>query len=220
MASGHRQGVASRLAAAGVELVWTLTVLGVGLAVVFALLAVLSPGIRESGIARAGVTHIPVHVRYPDIPGPTVRQLQAPRLVGHDNIVLSNKGVTALTVFTGMISLLLVGSLAIFGLSQLRQFIRAIERGEPFAPANAVRLRRMAAVLAASGLLADVAQVITIQQMLQIYRPIVLRTIPGAEVGYRVGFSWQLYLGALLVLALAQAFATGARLQSDHDLTV
>ena len=92
--------------------------------------------------------------------------------------------------------------------TKLRLMMRTVSSGTPFEAENAVRLRRIAAGMAALALLP-----ILVRPMV----PVIVRSSIGmASPNLNLG----LWLGALVVLVLAEVFREGARLRDDADMTV
>jgi Protein of unknown function (DUF2975) len=99
-------------------------------------------------------------------------------------------------------------------LHQLRQLVGSAQKGEVFAPANAVRIQRIGIAVIVFELVRSVAEWAG---------SLYLKDNVSAR-GLRLSSHWSLNIPVLLVglllLVLAAAFRLGTQLQEDHDLTV
>ncbi len=199
------------------DIVWGLSAIVLALYLALALLSAVSPGIRYT-LRTNTVARLPLEVRFdPKLRQSTPLPAAGPiRLVGFDGVVLSDRPATV----PECLFMAVVGVLGLALLYNLRNLVRAIELGRPFEPGNASRLRRIAGVMIAAGILADVGQFVGLERTLREVGAVARAALPGARVGYSVHVSWQWYAAAFVVFAVAHAFRMGTRLQRDHDLTV
>jgi hypothetical protein len=114
----------------------------------------------------------------------------------------------------------LFGAIGLFFLYHLHRFLLSLEGGRPFDGTNERRLRLMAGGVLSVGALRDVSQFAGLGPRLHDVGALVRTLVPGAYVGHEVSVSWEWYLTAAVIFAVAHAFADGTRLQRDHDLTV
>ena len=99
-------------------------------------------------------------------------------------------------------------ALALVIVMALRQMMRTVSAGQPFDPANTVRLRRIAAAMAGLALLATLV------------RPMIPALARSARHLATPDLNLGLWLGALVVLVLAEIFREGTRLREDADMTI
>jgi hypothetical protein len=203
-------------------LCWAVTIFGIAAALVVWSFPQARETLVTRGVVRAETTFdLPLEVRYPSPASTSVSGAPpgAPQVLGHDNVVFAkpfDRGDLALY----LLSRLLIAVVSLWTLFQLRALMHAVRRGHPFDPRNPARIRRIAWVLIAAGFIGDIVRPLWVGASFNTLVPIVKRALPGASVGYRITFSWELVVVGLIVLAIAQAFDAGARLQDDHDLTV
>ena len=98
------------------------------------------------------------------------------------------------------------------GLLDLRSFVRSVAAGDPFAPDNARRLRRVGAAILAVPAVSFIGGV-----ALRATFDADLSFVPELAVG---GPSWVLILVGLFVLALAAPFAEASRLREFEQTTI
>jgi hypothetical protein len=207
---------ARELYASGVvALLWGLSAIGLAAYFVLAVLSAVSPVIRTT-LNPQGVAKVALEVRYAAAAEPLAANPSQPRLVGHDNVVLSNRGRTV----SDSLLMATAGALALLFLYHLRRLMWTIEQGHPFDIGNASRLRRIAGAMIGIGVLRDIGQFVGLERTLREVGGVVRAALPGAQVGYSAHVSWPWYATAFVAFALAHAFEMGARLQQDHDLTV
>lgn len=138
----------------------------------------------------------------------------APHAVGAGEVVGGPAKVQVLVQdvgawhFTLLLAASLVSVVAIaWGAVLLSRFIRDLSAGAPFAHANITRLRVVAMLLLLVPPIAEVIQAAA--------GAVVLDADGGAGVVVDLNPAW--IVAGLLVAAVAQAFAAGARLQDDVD---
>lgn len=104
------------------------------------------------------------------------------------------------------------------GVRELINLFEDVERGKPFIPENARRLRVVGSCMAAGGLF----KIAFILVSLRVFYDDVM--IPGAHFPWKFVLTQDLNLGLILggfvVLAVSEVFRIGNRLQKDQELTV
>lgn len=96
----------------------------------------------------------------------------------------------------------------------LRRMIRAVRAGEPFAEANARRLRTMGMLLLAVGLLGPVLEYVVARVLLDRV------AVVGLALTAPLDAQTNVILAGLLLLILSAVFARGAELERDRSLTI
>lgn len=99
-------------------------------------------------------------------------------------------------------------TLVLIIVSTLRHVMRSVSTGTPFELANGSRLRKIAAGMAGLALLPVLV------------RPLIPLAVRPAIDMANPNFNFGLWLGALVVIVLAEVFREGARLREDADMTV
>jgi hypothetical protein len=233
-----------RAAKTAVEIVWYLTW---GLTTVAALGSVvfaLAPGTRTALVTRGVLTEevtetLPFKVRYgasdsvlsprhqleslgirpgtPDATPPAPGTM--PRLMGHNDVVMGREMTTGL-LGGAILSALLTGGLLLWTLHQLRMLVRTVSRGAPFDPANPVRIRRIGWIVLAYGPLSGLLGFVESAALLTDVSAAVKQAFPDASVGVGLNLNLATVIVGLIILAIAEAFEAGVRLQQEQDLTV
>jgi hypothetical protein len=123
--------------------------------------------------------------------------------------------VSTTRVYVGGLSFALT-MLAIvwFGVSQLRKVISSLRDEQPFAAANAARIRRIAYAVLAGELL---RAAFTIGSNIYIARYFVA---DGMSFDVRLNMSITTIVAGLIIFVLAEVFRAGARLEEEQSLTV
>lgn len=218
-----------RAARTAVEIVWYLTW---GLTVVATLASVvfaLAPGTRTALVTRGVLTEqvtetLPFKVRYDASdsvrsPAPGSEAAPVPRLMGHNDVVLAPEMTTGL-LGGAILSALLTGGLLLWTLHQLRMLVRTVSRGAPFDPANPARIRRIGWIVLAYGPLSGLLGFVESVALLTDVSAAVKRAFPAASVGVSLNLNLATVVVGLIILAIAEAFEAGVRLQQEQDLTV
>ena len=104
--------------------------------------------------------------------------------------------------------------LAIWGLEQLHKVFGTLRKGQPFVAANATRLRRVAAAVIASEVLG--AGMVAYNQL---YAKTHF-TATGLLFDWSFNIDFFAVILGLIVLAIAEVFAAGTRLDEDQALTI
>ena len=210
-----------RAARTAVEIVWYLTW---GLTIVAALGSVvfaLAPGTRTVLVTRGVLTEqvtetLPYVVRY-GAPGRDVGPVS--RLMGHNDVVMAREMTTGL-LGGAILSALLTGGLLLWTLHQLRMLVRTVGRGAPFDPDNPARIRRIGWIVLAYGPLSGLLGFVESVALLTDVSAAVKRAFPDASVGVSLNLNLATVIIGLIILAIAEAFQAGVRLQQEQDLTV
>lgn len=92
----------------------------------------------------------------------------------------------------------------------LLRLVRRIEQGQPFVSASATSLRLLAATVLVGSLAVSLGLGVAEAVISQ-------RALDGADPVFGFEVSFVAFVGALLMLALAEAFAQGVRLQEDVE---
>ena len=103
---------------------------------------------------------------------------------------------------------------AIWGLEQLHKVFGTLRKGQPFIEANARRLRRVAAAVIAGEVVA--ASMIAFNQ----YYAKSHFTANGLLFDWSFNIDFFAVVLALIILAIAEVFAAGTRLDQDQALTI
>lgn len=115
---------------------------------------------------------------------------------------------------------LLTGGLLLWTLYQLRMLVRTVYRGAPFDPANPARIRRIGWLIMVYGPLSGLLSAIEGAAWLTDVSTAVRRAFPDASVGFSLNLNLATVVVGLIILAIAEAFDAGVRLQREQDLTV
>lgn len=110
---------------------------------------------------------------------------------------------------------LLIGiAVVLYVLLLLRRMLSSVLAGDPFAAANATRMRIMGVILVAAGALGPVAEHLATGTM--------LRMVPVRDVALTAPFDLRLdvILVGLLLLVLAAVFGYGSELERERSLTI
>lgn len=103
---------------------------------------------------------------------------------------------------------------ALAGIYLAREMLRAAIAGAPFAPANVRRLRRLALLLVAAGLVVPLVEYAAARMVLA------RLLVEGTPLSPSPPIALDPILAGLLVLVLAAVFQHGATLEDDRSLTV
>jgi hypothetical protein len=139
-------------------------------------------------------------------------QVRVESVSGHGNLVFAvpNRLFLAATAA----SLLVALGLVLWLLRQLRVVFQSLRAGHPFVAANAARIRHMAYVMfAAEGARAGA-------EFLWNRYAAAHFAVAGWQFDVRPDVHLTPLLGGLVVLALAEVFRAGTRLDEDQSLTV
>jgi lipoprotein signal peptidase len=110
---------------------------------------------------------------------------------------------------------LLIGiAVVLYVLLLLRRMLSSVLVGDPFAAANATRMRIMGVILVAAGALGPVAEHLAARTM--------LRMVPVRDVALTAPFDLRVdvILVGLLLLVLAAVFGYGSELERERSLTI
>lgn len=103
---------------------------------------------------------------------------------------------------------------AVWVLDQLRALLHTLRTGRPFAPANAMRLRRIAYGVIGAELVRTAVDYASTRYAMANF------AAPGVQFHTRVDFNVVAILCGLMILLIAQAFREGARLTEEQSLTI
>lgn len=104
--------------------------------------------------------------------------------------------------------------LAIWGLTQMQRVFGTLRKGQPFTPANASRLRRVAIAVIAGELLR--ASMVAFNQ----FYVKTHFTATGLLFDWSFNVDFVAVVLGLIILAIAEVFAAGSRLDEDQALTI
>ena len=113
-----------------------------------------------------------------------------------------------------LLVLALMSGAVLFVVGQLRAVIRTVRDGRPFVPANAVRIRWIGFAVIA-GEIAKTAIVYSANSHVMTYF-----SADGLRFDARPDFNVVTVVHGLIILAIAEVFRTGARLDEDQSLTI
>lgn len=113
-----------------------------------------------------------------------------------------------------LLGLAILFALALFVLGQLRALIRTVRDGRPFVPANAARIRWIACAVIA-GELARAAVMYSANSYVMTHF-----SANGLRFDARTDLNVFTIVHGLLILAIAEVFRTGTRLDEDQSLTI
>ena len=105
-------------------------------------------------------------------------------------------------------------ALAMWVIGELRALLRTVRAGQPFAPANAARLRRVAWIV----LLGEPLRAFVVWSNHAFVRDNF--SSPGLRFEASVDFSFSAIFSGLVILVLAEIFRAGTKLDEDQSLTV
>ncbi len=116
--------------------------------------------------------------------------------------------------FLPNLGLLLALGIALVIVHLLRQMLRTVRTGEPFAEVNARRLRIIGVLLLVVGIVGPVLEHLVASRL--------LARIPvsGLAISAPLDARTDVILGGLLLLVLSAVFARGAELERDRSLTI
>jgi len=118
-------------------------------------------------------------------------------------------------LFAGAAVLLLaLLSIVFWGLGQLRAVFRTLRDGHPFAAANAIRIRRIAIAV----ILGEVGRSIVV--FITNYYAATHFAAEGLRFDARPDLSITAIVHGLIILAVAEVFHAGTRLDEDQSLTI
>ena len=193
--------------------------LGCAGAVGIALWLAVSPLAMRDG--RAGDASIPVAVGegvlYPTV-NVAVDRTAAPE-VQRAALVEARGNLRVQTTdwslqFLPNLGLLLALGISLVIVHLLRQMLRTVRAGEPFAEVNARRLRIIGVLLLVVGIVGPVLEYLVASRL--------LARIPvsGLAITAPLDARTDVILGGLLLLVLSAVFARGAELERDRSLTI
>jgi hypothetical protein len=239
-----------RTARVAVEIVWYVSWALAIVAALGPVVMAIAPGIRTTLVTRGVLTEqaiqvLPFKVRYgsstsalsvqhqhvgldvtispgtsdPAQPAPERQAGPGLRLIGHNDVVLA-RGITTGLVGASVLFALLSAGIFLWTLHQLRVLLRTVSRGQPFNPDNPVRIRRIGWMVIVYGLVSSLGGFVENAAQLSAVSAAVKQTFPGAFVGFSLDFNLATFIIGLIILAIAQAFEAGVRLQHEQDLTV
>jgi hypothetical protein len=193
--------------------------LGCAGAVGIALWLAVSPLVMRDG--RAGDATIPVAVGeglvYPTID--VVLDRAAASTVQRAVLVNARGELRIQTTdwslqFLPNVGMLLALGVALFIVHLLRLMLRTVSAGEPFAEANARRLRTIGFLLLVVGIVGPVLEYLVSSACLSRI------PVSGLAVTAPLDARTDVILGGLLLLVLSAVFARGAELERDRSLTI
>jgi hypothetical protein len=226
-----------RLAALVVEIVWYGAWTAVVALFLASVLSASSPAVRavttKYGVMVRGgdaTVQLPISIHYgdakPDSAGSRISSTgsDGTRLVGHDDVIVALDRNAPLSFGTvrGLLAPLglMWAAVGFWTLFQLRALLKSVRRGQPFDPMNPVRIRRIGVFVIAAGVLRQLLEWVQVAAALGSVQALVARDLPGARAGYHVSFDLDAVAFGLVILAIAEVFKVGVRLQGDQDLTV
>jgi amino acid transporter len=107
-----------------------------------------------------------------------------------------------------------LGTLALWGLGQLRAVFRTLRDGQPFVPANARRVRQIAWAC----ILGELARSAFV--FFENYYAMTHFTADGLRFDARFDLNFFAIVNGLIILVIAEVFRAGTRLDEDQSLTV
>jgi hypothetical protein len=119
-----------------------------------------------------------------------------------------------LSLVAPLLGLVMMGALVLIVLGQLNAVFRTVRDGRPFVPANATRIRWIAFAVIA-GELARAAIVYSTNSYAMTHF-----VAPGLRFDTRPDLSVFTIAHGLIILAIADVFRTGTRLDEDQSLTI
>jgi hypothetical protein len=119
-----------------------------------------------------------------------------------------------LLVGSTLLGLSIMFALALFVLGQLRALVRTLRDGRPFVPANATRIRWIAFAVIA-GELARVTVMYSANSYVMTHF-----SAPALQFDAWPDLNVFTIVHGLIILAIAEVFRTGTRLDEDHSLTI
>lgn len=140
--------------------------------------------------------------------------VEAPRIENVRGSLKFSPPATAAVVAPAFFVLIITLAVALFVLGQLRALFRTLRDGQPFAPANATRIRWIAFVVIA-GELARAAAVFFANSYAMTHF-----SVNGLRFDARPDLNIFTIIHGLIILAIAQVFRTGTRLNEDQTLTI
>ena len=117
-------------------------------------------------------------------------------------------------VAPALLGVVIMMALVLFVLGQLREVFRTLRNGRPFVPANAKRLRWIGAAVIA-GELVRTAFIYSANAYVMTHF-----SAPGLRFDARPDLSVLTIVHGLIILAIAEVFRTGTRLDEDQSLTI
>jgi hypothetical protein len=221
------QGSVSSFLAGLTNVVWYFSLLAGGLIVIYLGLSLLSPGELRLSMPVSYILDIPPH----PVTAPSLG-IQKARIEGFSPGIgftlgqistSSNLRIRGALNFaprrdiflaTHMVIILGLGALGLWALFQLRAVLRTMRDGQPFAPANATRIRWIA--------LACIAVELT-RFAVALFDNYYAKTYFVAD-GLQFRIWPDLNVGAivngLIILVIAEVFRVGSRLDEEQSLTV
>jgi hypothetical protein len=119
----------------------------------------------------------------------------------------------SLQFFTNLVIVIAI-AIIVYLVYLLRAILRAVLKGQPFAIANAWRIRIIGSVLIAGGFLIPVIEY-------SVARVVLARVhLQGIAVGPPFDIREEIIVAGVLVLVLATIFGYGAQLEADKSLTI
>jgi hypothetical protein len=112
------------------------------------------------------------------------------------------------------VPLVAVLALVLWGLAQLRAVFRTLRAGQPFVPANAMRIRRIAYAVILCELLRSAGTYLGMRYAMTHF------VIQGLRLQMRWDLSIVAIVAGLIILVIAEVFREGARLDEEQSLTV
>jgi lipoprotein signal peptidase len=105
-------------------------------------------------------------------------------------------------------------AIVLYVLLLLRRILGSVLAGDPFAAANANRMRIIGVILVAAGALGPVAEYLAARSMLRMVH------VSGVELTAPFDLRLDVILAGLLLLVLAAVFGYGSELERERSLTV
>jgi len=117
-------------------------------------------------------------------------------------------------VVPALVGLAIMLALVLFVLSQLRAVIRTVRDGRPFVPANAARIRWIAFAVIAGEVARAVGVYSSNSHVMTHF------SANGLRFDARPDLNILTIVHGLIILAIAEVFRTGTRLDEDQSLTI
>jgi hypothetical protein len=126
-------------------------------------------------------------------------------------LIVPAAGTSLIAPAAAAIGILLV---ALWVLGELRALFRTLRDGRPFVPANVARVRRVAWVVLLSEPVRALLDYAVTSAVATYF------SAPGVRFDVRPDVNVLMIVSGLIVLAIAEVFAAGTRLDEDQSLTV
>ena len=168
----------------------------------------------------------PIHGGYFDIPvsfsvDPRTLPVRAPSLGVEGAQIEHVRGTVkfspppgASLVVPALLGIVVMFALALFVVGQLRAVFRTLRDGRPFVPANATRIRWIAFAVMAGELGRAVVMFSSNSYVMTHF------SANGLRFDTRPDFNVFTIIYGLIILAIAEVFRTGTRLDEDQSLTI